>query len=76
MKYSNAIAEINVETKVGGVLSVFKKKSSDELIQTKDMAPDEVADVISNQLIDTIKAQMAEGKRKYEEQLDIAAKSR
>lgn len=68
MKYSSAISEINPETKIGGVLSVFKKKSDEDLVQTKNMTPEQVADVISNQLMDTIKAQMAEGKRKYEEQ--------
>jgi hypothetical protein len=68
MKYSNAISEVDAEDKVGGVLSVFKRKNDEGLVTTKNMTPDEVAEVISNQLIDTIKAQMAEGKRRYEEQ--------
>jgi len=74
MKYSTAISEISTETKVGGVLSVFKEKSDEDSIQTKNMTPNEVAEIISNQLIATIKAQMSEGMRKYEEQNNISDK--
>ncbi len=56
----------NLVTEEKDVLAMFKQKPSKSGEIRQGMSPDELADIVSDRLIEVIKAQFAETERKFQ----------